>query len=167
MRYRLSMTAPLYIVHIGVSDSTVGGDIIEVRMQYMNTYQLFIIIGSLQNMIYRFKQTAEPYYDIINDIIHDMNLLLSEVEGNTVFCTISSNLQCHHAEAITEEWIGSLDEDTMDASINSEVPAYAVDSESLEPFLYNVHQRRIFSYGVQSIVEPNWTEILHELEWSA
>jgi hypothetical protein len=161
------MTAPLYIVQIGVSDSTVGGDIIEVRMQYINTYQLFIIIGTLQNMLHRFKQTAESYYSIIIDTINDMNLLLSEVEGNTVFCSISRNLQSHHAEAFTDEWIGSLDEDTMDATIDSEVPMYVLDSESLGPFLYTVNQRRIFSYGVQSASDPNWTEILRELEWSA
>jgi hypothetical protein len=161
------MTAPQYIIHIGISDSTVGGDIIEVRMQYINIYQLFVIIGSLQNMIHRFKQTTEPYYAIIVDTIHDMNLLLSEEEGNTVFCAISRNLQSHDAEAFTEEWIGSLDEDTIDATIDSEVPLYVLDSESLGPFLYTVNQRRIFSYGVQSDADPNWTEIMRELEWIA
>lgn len=161
------MTASLYIVHVGLSDSAVGADIIEVRLQSINPYQLFLIIGGLQNMLNRFKQTTEPYYSIIVDTINDLNLLLSEVEGNTVFCAISPNFQCHNAEAITEEFIGSLDEDTMDATIISEVPFYSADSESLEPFLYTVHERRIFSYGVQSAADPNWTEILRDLELSA
>jgi hypothetical protein len=158
------MTAHFYLLQIGVSDSRTGGTIIEVRLQSINVYQLYLIIGGTQRMLERFKQTAEPYYAIINDTINDMNLLLSEVEGNTVMCSISRNLLAHNAEALTEEWIGSMDEDTMDANIDIEVPVNSIDSEALVPFLYNVNQRRIFSYRVQSPVEPQWTQVLRDLE---
>jgi hypothetical protein len=161
------MTAHFYLLRIGVSDSATGGDIIEVRLQYISVYQLYLIIEAMQNMLERFKHTAEPYYTIINDTINTMNLLLSEVEGNTVFCSISRNLQSDHVEAITAEFIGSLDENTMDITIDSEVPLYAHNLESLTPFLYTVNQRRIFIYGIQSPVEPQWTQVLRDLELSA
>jgi hypothetical protein len=161
------MTAHFYLLRIGVTDSTAGGTIMEVRLQSINVYQLYLIIGVLQRMLERFKQTAESYYVIINDTINDMNLLLSEVEGNTVFCSICPNLQHHRAEAITAEMIGAIDEDTMDITIDSEVPVDSLDSEALAPFLYSVNQRRIFSYGVQSSVEPQWTQVLRDLELSA
>ena len=161
------MTAHFYLLRIGVTDSTAGGTIMEVRLQSINVYQLYLIIGVLQQMLERFKQTAESYYVIINDTINDMNLLLSEVEGNTVFCSICPNLQHHHAEAISADMIGSIDEDTMDITIDSEVPVDSLDSEALAPFLYSVNQRRIFSYGVQSPVEPQWTQVLRDLELSA
>ena len=160
------MTAHFYLLNIGVSDSAAGGTVMEVRLQSINLYQLYLIIGALQSMLERFKQTAESYYVIINDTINDMNLLLSEVEGNTVFCSIGLNLQTHHAEAFTNEWIGAMDEDAMDVTIDIEVPVDSLDSEALAPFLYSVNQRRIFSYGVQSPVEPQWTQVLRDLELS-
>lgn len=161
------MTAHFYLLRIGVTDSTAGGTIIEIRLQYINVYQLYLIIGALQRMLERFKETAEPYYAIINDTINTMNLLVSEQEGNTVFCSICPNLQHHNADAIAAEMIGSLNEDTMDITIDSEVPVDSLDSEALAPFLYSVNQRRIFSYGVQSPVEPQWTQVLRDLELSA
>jgi hypothetical protein len=161
------MTLHTYSLHIGVSDSLIGGDIIEIKMQHIDVYQIYIIIGALEKMLTRFKETAEPYYAIMIDTIDTMNILLSEVEGNSVFCGLSANMQCPHAGAIAEEFIGSLDEDTMDVTIDSETPACEIDSESLEPFLHTINNRRIFSYGIQSAIEPPWTEVLRVLEWSA
>jgi hypothetical protein len=161
------MTVQSYTLQIGVSDSMIGGDIIEINMRHIDVYQMYLIIGALEKMLTRFKQTTEPYYAIIMGTINTMNILLSEVEGNSVFCTLSQNMKCPHADAVAEEFIGSLDEDTMDITIDSETPTHEFDSESLEPFLHTINNRRIFSYAIQSTIEPPWTEVLRVLEWSA
>ena len=156
------MTAHFYILYLGIADATGGGAVMEVRIQYITVSHIYLMIEALQFMLHRFKTTTVSYYTIINDTINTLNLNMSELEGNTAYCTMSANLQ-HHAAAITDELIGAMDEDTLDATIDSEVPMNALELPSLAPFLYMANLRHIFSYGVQSAAAPDWTNVLRDL----
>jgi hypothetical protein len=157
------MTAYFYILYLGVSDATSGCTLMEVRIQYITVSHIYLMIEALQSMLHRFKTTTVPYYTIINDTINTLNANMSELEGNTAFCTMSANLQHQDAVAITDELIGAMDENTLDATIDSDVPTNALDSPSLVPFLYMANLRHIFSYGVQTAAAPDWTNVLRDL----
>lgn len=156
------MTLHTYTVHLGITDYSSGSTVIEVNIQFITVSHIYLMIEALQTMLQRFKQTAVPYYTIINDTINTLNLNMSELEGNTAYCTLSANYQQHGA--IAEEMIGSMDEDTMNATIDMEIPMNALDSTSLVPFLYTANDRYFFSYEVQSAAVPNWTHVLRDLE---
>ena len=157
------MTAHFYILHLGINDSHGGCALMEVRIQYITVSHIYLMIEALQSMLHRFKTTTVSYYTIINDTINMLNVTMSELQGNTAFCTLGSNLQHHDAVAITDELIGAMDEDTLDATIDSEVPTNALDSPSLVPFLYMANLRHVFSYGVQTAAAPDWTNVLRDL----
>jgi hypothetical protein len=158
------MTAHFYLIHLGITDSRSGSTVIEVKTQFITVSHIYLIIEALQTMLQRFKQTTVPYYTIINDTINTLNASMFELEGNTAYCTLSSNFQYHNAEAIADAFIGSMDEETMDATIDMEVSMDALDSNSLIPFIHIVNQRHIFSYEIQSAALPDWNNVLRELD---
>jgi hypothetical protein len=164
MHDKTTMTAHRYIIHLGITDARSGSTIIEIYTQSITVSHIYLIIEALQTMLHRFKQTAVPYYTIMNDTINTLNVTMSELEGNTAYCTLSPNFQYHNASAIAEEFIGSMDEDTLDATIDMEVPIDALDSNSVVPFLYTVNHRPIFSYEIQSAELPNWNDVLRDLD---
>lgn len=158
------MTIQQHSIRIGVEDRHSGMSIIELSMQYINVAQINRIIYALENMIYRFKNTAVPYYTIIIDTINAINNDMEELEGNTVICRLDANLLQHNANELAEEMIGQLDESTLDASIDMEIPMFALDSPALDPFIQRVNRRFIFSVGIRSSHTPDWNQVLHDLE---
>ena len=92
------MTVLLYTLQVGVSDSTSGGNIIDINLQYISVAQMHFIIAELRIMMYCFKYTTTPYYTILTTAINQINRSLSEMEGNTIFCTLGQNLQGPDAE---------------------------------------------------------------------
>ena len=158
------MTAHFYVLYLSVCDATKSSAIIEVKMQYISISQIYYMIEALEIMLDRFKHSAVSYCSIINDTVNTINSIMAEVEHNTVFCALCPYLQQHDADSITDEFIGSLDENTLKATIDIEVPSHAIDSTSLQPFLYRVHGRNIFSFEIQSAVTPNWNHVLQDLE---
>ena len=158
------MTAHFYKFQIGVCDANKGGAVIDVKMQYISIAQIYIIIEMLQSMLDRFKQTAVPYYTIINDTVNTTNLVMSQIEYNTLFCSLCPNLGEHNAEAVADEFMSSLDERTLDVTIDIEAAESCLTSTTLRPYLYSINGRHIFSFSVQSTVSPNWIHILRDLD---
>ena len=151
-------------IHIGVEDQHDGMPIIELTMQYINVFQIQCIIYSLENMLYRFKNTAVPYYTIINDTVNEINISMEELEGNTVVCRLGANLIQANSNTLIEQMIGSLDENTMDVTIDMEIPLHAIDSPVLGPFIQRVNYRYIFSFRIETSTIPDWNQVLQDLE---
>jgi len=158
------MTAHFYTLQLSVCDANKSGAIIHVKMQYISVSQIYLIIEVLQTMLESFKHTSTPYYTIIADTVNTLNNIMSEVEHNTVFCTLCPNLQANDAEIVADSFISSLDERTLDASIDIEAAESSLTSTVLRPFLYKLRDRDVFSYGVQSTTSPNWIHVLRDLD---
>ena len=157
------MTGHNYLIQLGVTDSMSGSTVIDVTVRHITISHIYLMIEALQSMIQRFKTTTVPYITILNDTVNTMNASMSELEGNNAYCTLSLNYQQHDAATVADQIIGSMDEDTMDATIDMDVPVNALDSNSLVPFLYTVNRRHIFSYGIQSVSLPDWNDVLRDL----
>lgn len=153
---------------ISTIDCNYGCNLLEIHAQYITVEQINILIEILQNMLNDLKRPNDSFYTILNHTINEINIRMCEMEGNTVFCTITENLQGRYTETMVNTMLGDCDLNTMDISISYWVQTAPGEhlSPSLYPYIQTIKNRALFSFEIQSDVAPNWNEVLNCLSIS-
>lgn len=153
---------------ISISDSNFGSELLEVHTQDINAEQINILIDVLSGMLNDFKSPHHSYCAIINQTMNEINLRMCEMEGNTTFCTLTTNLQGCDMFALTNNMFNDFDRNTMDISISywMEIVPGEKLNPSLCPYVQLVNNKQLFSFEITSDVPPNWNTVLTSLSIS-
>ena len=157
----MSESNMIQIVHITLVDSRGHhGTVIEIHMSHMSAEQIRTILEILLTMMYNIRHSTLHYAIIICNTVNAINMVMDEMDNQTVFATLSPALQGPNGDAYAEELIRSLDDATTTAEMSVHIPEQEDHAHILDTFVTHTNNRHLFTVELQAASHLPWDTIV-------
>lgn len=148
---------------ISLIDDRSGIQLLNIHLQYITPDQVNLLMEQLEDLLNELKYSTQTLYEILTRSINEINWVMTETEGNTIFCTLDEHFQLRNIGEMNSI-LPTFNRNTMDIEVSFWIPENIAMQPSLQRYVSYFRNQYIIRIHLQGDAPQNMQHILSQTE---